>query len=78
MKLIKKRNPKKWSFVIFCDDRPLMYYPYYFVTKARCMATSQILCDILHGNRICIYDSHHYKDLFDALKPAPNGNQSKK
>lgn len=76
MKPIIKRNPKKWSFVIFAGDRPLMYYPYYFITKCRCKATSQILCDILSGNRICLYDSHHYPELFKDLKPVPNGNQS--
>lgn len=65
MKLI---NRKKWSFVIFSDNNPLMYYPYYFNSKARTKATAQILCDILQGNRICLYDNHHYPDLFNNLK----------
>lgn len=66
------RNPKDWSFVVFINDRPLMYYPYKFHTRARCKATANILCDILQGNRICIYDSHHYPDLFPELPYAPN------
>lgn len=67
-----KPDKKAWSFVVFINDRPLMYYPYKFVTKARCKATAQILCDILQGNRICIYDNRHYPDLFTDLQYAPN------
>lgn len=63
---------KYWSFVILIDDRPLMYYPYKFVTKYRCKVTAQILCDILKGNRICVYDNRHFPDLFEDLKIAPN------
>lgn len=74
---MKKNEPsrKLWSFVVFVDNNPLMYYPYFFRTKARCKATAQILCDILAGNRICVYDSRHYPALFEDLKPAPNGTK---
>lgn len=63
---------KYWSFVIFSDSTPLMYYPYKFITKARCKATAYILSDILKGNSICVYDSRHYPELFNDLKLAPN------
>lgn len=62
---------KSWSFVVFSDKTALMYYPYKFCTKARCKATAQLLCDILHGNRICIYDDRHYPELFKDLPYAP-------
>lgn len=64
MKVIQR---KKWSFVVFIGANPLMYYPYYFRSKARTKATAQILCDLLNGNRICLYDDHHYPDLFKDL-----------
>ena len=63
---------KLWSFVIFHDKTPLMSYPYYFLTKSRCKVTAQIVCDLMHGNRICVYDNRHFEDLFEDLKPVPN------
>lgn len=65
------KDPKRWSFVVFRDNLPLLYYPYYFVTKARCKATAQIVCDFVYGNRICVYDSHHYREQFHDLLPLP-------
>lgn len=66
------KNKKFWSFVVFNNDRvPLMYYPYKFATKARCKATARILCDVLHGSAICVYDSRHYPYLFSDLPLAP-------
>lgn len=65
-------SKKKWSFVLFVDKNPLMYYPYYFITRARCKATALLLSDIMHSNRICLYDSRHFPELFNDLMPVPN------
>lgn len=74
---MKSKDKKYWSFVVFVQKRPLMYYPYKFNTKFLCKSTALILCDILHGDSIMIYDSRHYPQEFKDLPFAPVPNASK-